>query len=624
MAQLSYTVPYGTDWSGTVVINCQITYDPATNRSTVSFQQSSVNYPGRKGYGSYSDTTVTVSAGDNPSSSGSASLHTEGNTNPAGVSYYATPSPSVTVQHSAGPGAKTVTLGGSTQIAVYPFTYSDRMVTPGGSGSTTVTAYTVPDGSAIAGVTASVRTTDSFSLSMTRYSGAYWHKATIQVGSTTLYSSAAFETSLSFTVPRSWFNAYPNSASLAATLSVQTYTSAACTTAVGSPATCAVTVTADTGMAPVIGAGFAEAAAYNTDSAASSISGYVQGCSKAHLTLKRSKLTLANNAAAASYTVSCQGAESKVTSPGATATADTAVLTGTGEIPITVTVTDSRGLTASTVLSVTPMPYGLPTISAVSVIRCTSNGTESADGTYYRAKATAGCSSLNGQNSVTLKAQVAQGGGSYGSAVTLTSGTAKTVNAGLNPDLRATVKLTATDALGSTTETTVTLPGRKWALKFRADGLGAAFGKAPESSKALELPADWTLRIGTESFLQKVYPVGSIYLSVNSTSPATLFGGTWQRIQDRFLLAAGSTYAAGATGGEAAHTLTANEIAAHDHAVTSQGYNVTLVGNAPASGSVSAWFYGSGGNSRTGSAGGGQAHNNMPPYLAVYIWKRTA
>lgn len=49
--------------------------------------------------------------------------------------------------------------------------------------------------------------------------------------------------------------------------------------------------------------------------------------------------------------------------------------------------------------------------------------------------------------------------------------------------------------------------------------------------------------------LNQFYPVGSIYMSVNSSNPGTLFGGTWQRIQDRFLLACGSTYANGATGG---------------------------------------------------------------------------
>ena len=56
--------------------------------------------------------------------------------------------------------------------------------------------------------------------------------------------------------------------------------------------------------------------------------------------------------------------------------------------------------------------------------------------------------------------------------------------------------------------------------------------------------------------LDKIHPVGSIYISENSTSPATLFGGTWERVKDRFLLAAGDTYSAGSTGGSATHTLT--------------------------------------------------------------------
>ena len=70
---------------------------------------------------------------------------------------------------------------------------------------------------------------------------------------------------------------------------------------------------------------------------------------------------------------------------------------------------------------------------------------------------------------------------------------------------------------------------------------------------------------GDVLMLDNVYPVGSIYMSVNNTNPSTLFGGTWQQIQDRFLLAAGATYAAGATGGEATHTLTTDEMPAHSH-----------------------------------------------------------
>lgn len=72
------------------------------------------------------------------------------------------------------------------------------------------------------------------------------------------------------------------------------------------------------------------------------------------------------------------------------------------------------------------------------------------------------------------------------------------------------------------------------------------------------------------------YPVGSIYMSVNSTSPATLFGGTWERIQDMFLLAAGSSYSAGSTGGAAAVTLTAAQsgVPAHSHGLNSHKHSV--------------------------------------------------
>lgn len=157
--------------------------------------------------------------------------------------------------------------------------------------------------------------------------------------------------------------------------------------------------------------------------------------------------------------------------------------------------------------------------------------------------------------------------------------------------------------------------------------------------------------------LSSVYPVGSIYMSVNSISPATLFGGKWERIQDRFLLAAGSTYAAGGMGGEATHTLTVNELPDHKHtfATDSAGDHThslnRVLGNSGGdwtgdtagnlSGSGRKFGYinpdhtiktitntGSGGahahSGTTNGAGGGGKHNNMPPYLTVYMWKRTA
>ena len=116
----------------------------------------------------------------------------------------------------------------------------------------------------------------------------------------------------------------------------------------------------------------------------------------------------------------------------------------------------------------------------------------------------------------------------------------------------------------------------------------------------------------------QIYPVGAIYMSTVNTSPATLFGvGTWEQIQDRFLLGAGSTYSAGSTGGSATVTLTTNEIPSHNHWIP------RIIGDSGRQSSGWSDAYVDGG-STTGNTGGGQAHDNMPPYLVVYMWKRTA
>lgn len=129
-----------------------------------------------------------------------------------------------------------------------------------------------------------------------------------------------------------------------------------------------------------------------------------------------------------------------------------------------------------------------------------------------------------------------------------------------------------------------------------------------------------------------VYPVGSIYMSVNSTSPQTLFGGTWEQIEDTFLLASGTNYATGTTGGEATHTLTTDEMPQHTHSpptwvhyASTNGntgqYNVTRAtannGNTYVDSTPQT-------NKDVGYTGRGGAHNNMPPYIVVNVWKRTA
>ena len=146
----------------------------------------------------------------------------------------------------------------------------------------------------------------------------------------------------------------------------------------------------------------------------------------------------------------------------------------------------------------------------------------------------------------------------------------------------------------------------------------------------------------------QAYPIGSIYISVNSTSPASLFGGTWEQIKGRFLIGTEKpennddgkspgnyNYAAGSKGGEATHKLSINEIPSHaGHLYGNAG---GLNGKGDAKGKWLAEIKSNGSNTSYGwnyknneyypanrSLGGNAAHNNMPPYLAVYMWKRVS
>lgn len=118
-----------------------------------------------------------------------------------------------------------------------------------------------------------------------------------------------------------------------------------------------------------------------------------------------------------------------------------------------------------------------------------------------------------------------------------------------------------------------------------------------------------------------IYPVGSVYMSVSETSPASLFGGTWERIKDTFLLAAGDSYTAGSTGGEATHTLTVEEMPSHTHELNIFGEPAgsELGGIVTARNDCGGWRYVAVGNGAATAA-----HNNMPPYLTVYMWRRVS
>ena len=166
------------------------------------------------------------------------------------------------------------------------------------------------------------------------------------------------------------------------------------------------------------------------------------------------------------------------------------------------------------------------------------------------------------------------------------------------------------------------------------------------------------------TIIDTIYPVGSYFWSSEDKDPSTFLGGTWEQVKDKFVLAAGDTYAAGSTGGEAAHTLITSEMPSHSHVYSNatgvQGHQLTVnemprhthgihwVGATPPQGGGSDSNFGvtqvAVGNQQSGATGGngshnhgiskananttntgsGASHNNMPPYITAYCWHRTA
>lgn len=127
----------------------------------------------------------------------------------------------------------------------------------------------------------------------------------------------------------------------------------------------------------------------------------------------------------------------------------------------------------------------------------------------------------------------------------------------------------------------------------------------------------------------EAFPVGAVFIAVVNTNPATLLGyGTWSAFAAGRMLVgidAGQTEfdVVKETGGTKTHTLTTAEIPAHTHIVTSQ---------TASTGGATSYEHGTLDTSSaeaeatevTGSTGGGGAHNNLPPYIVVYMWERTA
>ena len=123
-----------------------------------------------------------------------------------------------------------------------------------------------------------------------------------------------------------------------------------------------------------------------------------------------------------------------------------------------------------------------------------------------------------------------------------------------------------------------------------------------------------------------IYPIGSIYMTVSDTNPfETIKFGVWEKIENRFLLASSNIHMNGETGGEENHTLSINEMPKHSHKMKYDSVGWTAIKQSRGTNGILEYNKSSyDGQYSTEEVGNGNAHNNMPPYLAVNMWKRIA
>lgn len=306
------------------------------------------------------------------------------------------------------------------------------------------------------------------------------------------------------------------------------------------------------------------------------------------------------------------------------------IITDSGTISIATTVTDSRGRTAKITKNVTVLPYSPPAINAFAAWRITSSGSASDDGNRVAVKMNYAVASVGGKNDRTYRLKYKKSGDE--SFTQFASGTASTAYdntqsftsaPNISADYAYVIRLEIADYF-QTVAHEVQIPTAFTIMDFRNTGRGMAIGKVSEKD-ALEVAMDaeftgdvefsGVVTVNSKTLLDWLHPVGSIYQSTDSTDPSELFGGAWERIKDCFLLAAGNTFAAGKTGGESEVTLSRFQLPGAVWA-SGSGENAIVTSTSGAAGSGYGMY--------TQADDWGKAHNNMPPYLAVYVWKRTA
>ena len=473
------------------------------------------------------------------------------------------------------------------------------------ASSQTFDLPTIPRASSVSCSTANIGS--NATITINRASTSFTHTLTYSFGSLSgTIATKTSSTNISWTIPTTFYGQIPNSKSGTGTITCDTYSGS---TLIGSKSTSFTATVSESASKPTLSPTVSDSNSATTALTGNS-SKFIKYYSNASVA---TGAKARNSATLKSQKITC-GAKSLTSASGTI----NAVESGS----FTFSATDSRGYTTTQTVNKTLIEYikltcslnaGAPTTAGVATLKISGNYW---DGTFGALA-----------NTLTVQYRYKAQGGSYGSWTTVSATKSNnTYNAtatisGLNYQTTYVFQARAVDKLATINtdeQARRTTPIFDWSKNdFNVNG---------------------TLKVNNTNIFDLIYPVGSFYISAKSTNPAILFGGTWEQIQGRFLLGRSSSYPVGSMGGEATHTLTESEMPSHDGHLSAGFVGTVPQGKGNYKGFLNldkmtaygdvgrGWNVYAGNEMHPASeaVGGGQAHNNMPPYLSVYIWKRTA
>lgn len=526
-----------------------------------------------------------------------------------------------TVSHNAD-GSKSISVSASFSCDNTSY-YAPRT----GSCSGSLTLTTIPRASSISIDSPSIECGNTININGSSASKNFTHKiyATWNGKTSELVTIASGTTtpSFSYTIPTSWEKDLPNSTSGIATFTLETFSGS---NSVGSKSVNA-TIKVRSGVVPSIGT----VSISDTNSICTGIGQYVQSQS-------RLKFSIATSGSQGSTVTSVSTKFEGQTYNSSSFT--TGTVQGSGTLSYVITVTDSRGRTASKSGSVTVSAYSSPSLTNVTARRANSSYTvDEASGTYALLHFKVGFTSLTGNNATSFYIQYRASGASSWTKINSWDN-----NYSLEQDYKAGNLFTSATSsyevafgvkdsfMSDYSWKVVTVTPTYTLINFGKDGKSLTFfGQDANQKDTLTVLGD----IVAPMFLNKIFPVGAVYITYDKKNPGTFLGGTWEQFgQGRTLVGEGTgndgstsmSFTTGATGGEYTHRLTQAEMPSHYHDIHSKwdGSEDTGIEN---------WFvamdigtvYSNGGWLQNGMpAGGNQHHNNIQPYVTTYFWKRIA